>query len=245
MIATKGDERMRITSAGDVGIGTPNPEAKLHVIKLGTPSMINTEGINMTGNGWAAYTNSASDQNGTLRSATIGVYRPTTGDNLSGVVVLTSRNGSGHYIWSDDSGNLRTSTNSFEIGGTAGIVVGTQTSDERLKNIESDFEYGLEQVMQLQPIAYILKDDQDEIRRLGFGAQTTQGIIPEVVYDTRECVDGYDTDPEDEHKKIARSEQNKLAMKYVELVPVLTKAIQEQQQLIEDLKSRIETLENK
>ena len=41
------------------------------------------------------------------------------------------------------------------------------------------------------------------------------------------------------------SEEKYLGLKYSEVAPILMKAIQEQQQLIEDLKSRIETLENK
>jgi hypothetical protein len=157
---------------------------------------------------------------------------------------MAPRTGSNQYFYIDTSANLRMSASVVNVGSTSGIVVGTQTSDERLKNIEPDFEYGLEQVMQLQPIAYTFKDDEDETRCLGFGAQTTQDIIPEVVYDTQECIDGYDADPEDEDKQIPRSEDTKLAMKYVELVPVLTKAIQEQQQMIEDLKSEIEQLKS-
>ena len=44
---------------------------------------------------------------------------------------------------------------------------------------------------------------------------------------------------------IPKSDDTKLEMEYVQLIPVLTKAIQEQQALIEDLKNRISTLENK
>ena len=38
-------------------------------------------------------------------------------------------------------------------------------------------------------------------------------------------------------------EDTTLGMKYTETIPVLLRAIQEQQTIIEDLKSRIETLE--
>ena len=111
-------------------------------------------------------------------------------------------------------------------------------------------EYGLSQVLQLKPIAYTQEDNN--VRKLGFGAQTTQNIIPESVFDTGACVDGYDIDPDDEMNRIPRSDDTRLGMEYVQLIPVLTKAIQEQQQIIEELKSqnqslinRIETLENK
>ena len=46
--------------------------------------------------------------------------------------------------------------------------------------------------------------------------------------------------------QMASQKKNIYGLKYSDLVaPILMKAIQEQQQLIEDLKSRIETLENK
>jgi hypothetical protein len=109
-----------------------------------------------------------------------------------------------------------------------------------LKDIEDGFEYGLSHVLQLQPIAYTQENDAN--RKLGFGAQTTQKIIPESVFDTGDCIDGYDVDPEDEMKQTPRSDDTRLGMEYVQLIPVLTKAIQEQQQIIDELKSQNESL---
>jgi len=120
--------------------------------------------------------------------------------------------------------------------------VGTQTSDERLKNISPDFNYGIEHVLQLQPITYSRKDDTEPTQRLGFGAQTTQQIIPEAVYDTGDCVDGYETDLEDETKDTPKSDETILAMEYVQLIPVLTKAIQEQQEIIDKQQQRIDQM---
>ena len=233
---------LTIDHNGNVGIGTTTPGYGLHVEKSGNFADIVCKGVDMTGAGWSSYIASISDQSGALRDTLIGVYRPTTSVQHAGVIQLHQRNGGRNYTWYDDSSNLRTSSSSANIGSTGGTVVGTQTSDERLKNIESDFDYGLEQVMQLQPIAYTFKDDQDETRHLGFGAQTTQDIIPEAVYDTQECVDGYEVDPEDEHKQTPRSEHTKLAMKYVELVPVLTKAIQEQQSHIDTINTNNQSI---
>lgn len=237
-------ERMRIKANGNVGIGTKNPTQDLMVYRDdGSQSVVQAYAMDVTVSGWGSYLQSVSVVGTTVRNSSVGTFRPTVGTNYAGALFLHTRNGGGNYNWFDDSRNFRTSSDSSHVGGTGGTVIGTQTSDERLKNIESDFDYGLKQVMQLQPIAYKFKDDEDEIRHLGFGAQTTQDIVPEVVYDTQECVDGYDVDPEDEDKQIPRSEHTKLAMRYVELVPVLTKAIQEQQTIIDGLKSRIAVLE--
>jgi hypothetical protein len=235
--------RLAVDYDGNVGIGTTSPNHPLVVYKNGAQSVVQAYAKDLPGSGYGSYFQSVSAVGTTVRSATIGSLRPSVGTNYAGVLFLHTRNGGGNYNWFDDSRNFRTSSDSSHVGGTGGTVIGTQTSDERLKNIESSFDYGLKQVMQLQPIAYKFKDDEDETRHLGFGAQTTQDIVPEVVYDTQECVDGYDVDPEDEDKQIPRSEHTKLAMRYVELVPVLTKAIQEQQTIIDGLKSRIAVLE--
>lgn len=247
------NETMRITSGGNVGIGTTNPTKVITAKRNGDTAHLSFESTGMDSkSNWSNYlivttTTGTSNPTGNSGSwdSVIGVYRPSTNVDFAGTIRLTDRNKNGRYLWFNTSGTLRTSNALSNVGSpSGGIAVGEQTSDERLKDIAPSFDYGLEQVMQLKPIDYKFKDDENETRHLGFGAQSTRDIIPEVVYDTQECIDGYDADPEDEDKQIARSEDTKLAMKYVELVPVLTKAIQEQQQIIEDLKSRIETLES-
>ena len=64
------------------------------------------------------------------------------------------------------------------------------------------------------------------VHKLGFSAQKTKKILPETVFDTRENVFGED-------------EPSKLGMEYVQIIPVLVKAIQEQQVMIEELKAEI------
>ena len=157
--------------------------------------------------------------------------------------MISQDDGGTSYFWSDNSGVFRTSNSSANVGGTGGTVVGTQTSDERLKTIEEGFEYGIDAVKALQPIAYTFTDDPDNVRRLGFGAQTTQGVVPEAVYDSGQSLLGYDTDPDDTKKQTPRSEETKMMMDGIQLVPVLTKALQEAITKIETLEARIAALE--
>jgi hypothetical protein len=185
---------------------------------------------------------------GGSKSALIAVYKHASNSNEAATLRLSRSGATGNnYFWVDDVGNLRTSVSDSEVGSTNGIVVGNQPSDERIKNIEDSFEYGLNDVLKLKPIAFTLKEQKDGPRKLGFGAQSTRPIIPESVFDSNECIDGYDPDPEDDSgtRQIAKSDQTKLGMEYAQLIPVLTKAIQEQQQLIEDLRSEVEVLKNK
>jgi hypothetical protein len=80
--------------------------------------------------------------------------------------------------------------------------------------------------MQLNPVTYIFKDDSANTPQVGFIAQEVKQIIPEVVTG----------------KEGDLSKGESLGIVYGNLVPVLTKAIQEQQAEITDLKKQIDEL---
>jgi hypothetical protein len=98
--------------------------------------------------------------------------------------------------------------------------VWTDASDRSKKYDIEDISYGLKDVMKLRPVTYKLEglNTQD----IGFIAQEISEVIPEIVF----------------------GEEGEMTMSYSHLTSVLTKAIQEQQALIEVLKERIEVLEN-
>lgn len=173
------------------------------------------------------------------RSAAFGMYRNGSADACAYVNFAPTNNGGSSFVWSDTSGVLRIGTPG-SIGTTGGTVIGTQTSDERLKTIDPEFPYGLAEVLQLNPIRYTL--DGETNKRLGFGAQTTQPILPEPVYDSGECVDGYDRDPDNVMIQTPKSDRTRLMMDNVQIIPVLVKAIQEQQAIIEQLQADVATL---
>jgi len=245
-IFTDNSERMRIDSSGNVLVGGTAANGKL------TVQANNGESL-------STYTSQQSALNDTR---TVGFYAKTltTGaasrfaallnykhagiTNAVAMIQLSEEDGGTQFLWSDNSGVFRTSASTGNVGTTGGTVVGTQTSDERVKDIEAGFEYGLDTVMRLEPIAFTYTDGAyGGARRLGFGAQTTQKIIPEAIYQTNECVDGYEADPEDSTKQTPKSDRNKLAIDQSNMVPVLVKAIQEQQAIIEDLQTRLSAVE--
>lgn len=100
-----------------------------------------------------------------------------------------------------------------------------QTSDARLKTQIRASEYGLKELLQLRPVQYHWKANPNAAPELGFLAQDVQQLIPEAV------VDPGNGDP--------------LGMKYAELIPVLTRAIQEQQEEINLLKAELKNLRQK
>jgi hypothetical protein len=119
-----------------------------------------------------------------------------------------------------------------------------QTSDARLKTNINGLESGLSKVMQLRPVSYNWINPKDGTgKEIGFIAQEVEKVVPEAV------VHSFTTE-----KQLANAKANgkpipaitdPYAMKYNELIPVLTKAIQEQQEQIELLKKEIELLKAK
>ena len=106
------------------------------------------------------------------------------------------------------------------------------SSDKRLKEDIKSIKHGLNSIMQLNPVQYKMKNGVDRIT-LGLIAQEVEGVIPEAVHSPDNQNDYY-------------------ALRYAELIPVLVKAIQEQQEQLfqyekslEALTAEVEIMKNK
>lgn len=114
------------------------------------------------------------------------------------------------------------------------------TSDRRDKENINDLSYGLDEVMQLRPVSYTWKDAKlsNGKPKIGLIAQDVKEVINEVVQD-KEWI-------QEEGSTSRRAvDAERMGIYYSDLIPVLVKAIQEQQGTIEVLKKRIEVLENR
>jgi hypothetical protein len=221
--ASSPTERMRITSAGLVGIGTATPSSTLHVYKSSGNNKLELESASLANTEQASFT-----VTGGARSQAYGIYKHSGITNPCGYVGLTCEDAAQNFLWADNSDQLRISTNAGHIGTTSGTVVGTQTSDERVKNILGPVEYGLEILKQIEPVRYSLKS-QPDIEQLGFIAQQVQPLVPQSVFDTKEHIEG---EPEDA--------PTKLGMEYVALIPVLVNAIKELSAEVDALKAQLQ-----
>ena len=114
------------------------------------------------------------------------------------------------------------STNGF-------ATVYATSSDYRLKENVTPITDALSRVNQLKPSRFNFIADADKIVD-GFIAHEVEDIVPEAICGEKDALS------EDGTPKYQGIDQSKI-------VPLLTAAIQEQQTIIEDLKSRIETLE--
>jgi len=260
-------ETVRIDSSGNVGIGTSSPSTTLHAYSSGT-----RQGkFEASGSGESGITIANSDGSGELimggvehfllRNLTQGkdlIFQTTpsggsvtermridsSGNLMVGITSVVSNATTTIYKSNLDYGlfirkgdGTTGSTNKyigFDIsgGGTAGGSITnssagnaqfTATSDERLKENIKDVTGCLDKVMALKPSSYTLKQNNLDVP-YGFIAQNVETVLPEFVSENEE---GY--------KQISDG----LTSGYI---AVLTKAIQEQQVLIEQLQAEVALL---
>lgn len=128
-------------------------------------------------------------------------------------------------------GHILPSTNNTYNLGSAALrwqnvfaINAYNTSDARLKTNIENVNYGLASVMKMRPVTYNWKTDTNANHSIGFLAQDMEKIIPEAVY-------------------VPKTKDESYAINYIELIPVLTKAIQEQQAELKAKDSKINAME--
>jgi hypothetical protein len=151
-----------------------------------------------------------------------------TGSNSS-IIAFNKNNGNLWSVFNDTPANNSTD---FAIwsSSTGGVTLGSNTATSwsprssdirKKKNFETT--QGLAEVLQIEPVKYHFNAEEDSApKRLGFKAQNLQSLVPEMVFPTGE-------------KSEDGSDYLTITPDY--LLPVLCKAIQEQQAMIEAMKA--------
>ncbi len=228
MVENDGD----LTYPGNVGIGTTSPAYKLDI------SSVNDYGIRIGPNnlgrslllgGWndTDFTEaSIQASNGNLHLDAKGV----NGGPGDGIYMNHYHNGDVYLVAGGGNvgiGLFETSP-SYKLhvnGSVAGVGPYVNASDARLKKDVVNINDGLSKVMQLRPVTFNWKQEDypdinlDDRNHVGFIAQEVEEVVPQVV-------------------STAGDEMQTKSIAYSDLVPVLTKAIQEQQAEIEALKAQ-------
>ncbi|KQT33079.1 hypothetical protein ASG22_17815 [Chryseobacterium sp. Leaf405] len=206
-----------IYHSGRVGVGTNVPETIFDV------------------NGAIRYTTSNISIPNTTNSGILSWNSVKLGFGESEFINYRGTGGGGFRFYTLTSGTPG------DVNGVALIdILGAyhQNSDMRLKNNIVDVNNGIDKVMAMRPVTYDMHTDRKSmdngkitfgendktVHSIGFLAQELVKVLPEAV--------GV---PKDESKEI-------YSVNYSAVIPVLTKAIQEQQSEIEILKSEIKKL---
>jgi hypothetical protein len=121
-------------------------------------------------------------------------------------------------------------TNTTQVATTAFVAAAVApgiASDARLKKNITPISNGVSTVMKMNPVSYLKKPSlaatDYNIKENGFIAQELMQILPDVVFEARDT------------EKIFK-------VNYISIIPVLTKAIQEQQQVIVNQQKQIDEL---
>lgn len=218
--------------SGKIGIGTETPLREIHVFGNTEPAVrvkgfaspgievINIIDLN-TNVGWKMLVDDQGDCN-FMPSLNEFTTSPNDGYRM---IFSATGSGEGFVPIVDDTkslGNLSHRwTAVFAQNGTI------QTSDISDKDDILPMTYGLNEVLRLNPVSFRWKDEPGGPKRLGLIAQEVEPVMPEVVlreFDDKKGRDVY-------------------GMNYSELIPVLVKAIQEQQEQIRALEEKIQELE--
>lgn len=235
-----GSQKMVIDSGGKVGIGVTNPAAKLHVLNTGLAAIFQGGGF---GSNIALFKNSTGNTEIVINdNGYIGVQRTTANYpiDVTGDISLSLRLRLGSYgAFLSSYYGVVTTNGEFRVGygannGSYAVCRAsafTVTSDYRLKENIEPLKNPIDRLKQLKVYRFNWKDKLDEDKVDGFIAHEVSDVIPEAVAGEK---DEINQDGEPEHQGLDQAK----------IVPLLTSALQEAILKIEQLETRIQTLEN-
>lgn len=238
-LVIQANPKLTIDSIGRVGIGTRYPSTNLQIKPASTGDEIN---IGNQG-GWTAV-GMANSPSGPYNAMANGgtylsfLYAPNSASALTSKMLM---DGGGNVFRPTNDNTMSLGSNGYRWTAVYATNGAIQTSDERFKTNIQPITPGLNAIMQLQPISYTWKNESLRIGtgvNYGFSAQELNEVLPDLVITTTTPVDAETGKPASEYPEV-------YGVKYAEFAPVLVKAIQEQQAMIEALQRKIAELEKK
>jgi hypothetical protein len=218
--------RVEIKDTGNVGIGTSSPSTRLHVANSGADAYIRAEA------------NSISCQMGVTNSGQINFTgAPGTGLNMaigttnSTAVSVATNNSVRMNVRSDGEVWIMNTSDqgayNLQVGGTGvwGAGAYVNGSDARLKEDIQSIASGLDVVAAMRPVTFKYKEDysKDQSIQTGFIAQELKEVLKDTNY-----VDG-----------IVQQGPEYLNVAYQNIIPLLTKAIQELKAELDEVKATL------
>lgn len=219
-----GSNNLNYTLSNTNGLGDTNwnPTDRLFVIGNGESTSLKSNALTVLKNGKVGI---GRDTPASLLEVAHDNTPPTFGDRTD---AFSIRNKFTNQSWQFytatylnlyHNGAFRGSWNS-----TSGAYV--TASDRRVKKDITPLESGtLNKVLQLNPVSYLMKDQTNTKRNLGLISQEVQEIFPSLTHYVEES--------------------DLLTLSYTELIPILIKALQEQQAIIEAQNSQLKDQDTK
>lgn len=228
-----------IKANGYVGLGTNNAQQKLHIITGNTPSIRLEQ--DMSGGYYGAIYDIGGNEQGIFMASQSGKF----------LRVLTGAPENSFYMHGTGNLSLGSTVENGKLYVNGNMVINGNVnllSDARMKTNIAILPYGLREILKLQPRKYQYISSKNlnlpSGDQLGLLAQNVKDIIPEAVSESF-AVEG--------------ESERMMSVNYIELIPVLINAVQEQQAIIDQkdqtiheikillakLESRINDLENK
>tara|TARA_R110002049_G_scaffold99113_6_gene241678 strand:- start:4113 stop:5420 length:1308 start_codon:yes stop_codon:yes gene_type:complete len=153
--------------------------------------------------------------------------RPTSSDRTNAFSIRNYATSKSWQFYTHSLGYLELFSDGSHKGSfnpTSGVYA--IVSDRRLKKDITPLDNGtLNKVMQLNPVSYLMKEQTDTKRNLGLISQEVQELFPSITHYVEES--------------------DILTLSYTELIPILIKALQEQQGIIEAQNSKLNTQDSK
>ena len=200
-------EKMRINSSGNVGIGTTNPLANLHVYGNGKGATIRSLqaiGLEVQGGG---------------NGSDIAIFKNTSGTEKFSL----NTNG---QMFNLGMASSSSSNASLMHNSSTGLIY-RYTSSIRYKEDVKDLTNAVDKIMKLRPVEFKPKDSLKYTT--GMIAEEVFEVMPEITFEAE--IEGFDEPQVD-------------GISYEPMNAYYIKAIQEQQEMINELKSDIETLKS-
>lgn len=256
---------MTISSAGRIGMFNAAPVNYLHMVNpgaVGAAAMANFENTGVDGVSISGYNQSATNPYNAIEgitnySGSVYISSGVFGLAINASLTHTAIGVRGAANGRDGVGVRGSRQNTGGVIGWGGVFYNDlgytgffgAASDEKAKKDIKSISGALGIVNQLNPVTYHFDLERypnlglNTEMEYGFIAQEVRKVLPEIVrdknLDTNACAE---VNPNEDQKD--ESEQF-VVMDYTRIIPILTKAIQEQQLMIEELQNRLLELENK
>ena len=230
-------QAMTLDASGNLGIGTSSPGSALDVSRSSSPSIRLTDtagagsrGGNITGSwgGNGIYLDSLGASGWVYVGSSPGGGQATTirFDTSNTERMRITSGGEVYIAGTTDQGAYNLQCNGTGVWGAGAYVNG---SDASLKENVQDLPEALDVVKAIRPVTFTYKEDysKDRAVQTGFIAQELQEALANQPY-----LEG-----------IVQAGPQHLNVAYQNLIPLLVKSIQEQQELINQLTARVAQLE--